>query len=77
MFLQCTILSRHELFYKKMNMHVFYRKANSDPVKQWLQAITKNGVPVLTCLTHADVLYSECAEEGRREDIGKELQVSH
>jgi GTP-binding protein EngB required for normal cell division len=54
---------------------VDYRKANSDPVKQWLQALTKNGVPVLTCLTHADVLYAECAEEGKREDIGRELQV--
>ena len=44
-------------------------------MKLWLQELTKNGVPFLICLTHADVLYLECAEEGRRDDIGRELQV--
>lgn len=55
--------------------HVF-RRASSDPVKWWLQQLTKNGVPVLVCLTYADVLYLECKEADRQEDIASELEVN-
>lgn len=54
---------------------LLFRKASSDPVKWWLQQLTKNGVPVLVCLTYADVLYLECKEADRQEDIATELEV--
>ena len=36
----------------------------SDTVKHWLDELTKSGVPILLCLTYADVLYLECKEDG-------------
>ena len=53
------------------------RKAVSDTVKVWLQALIKSGVPILLCLTHADVLYLECQEDGVEcySAIDKELMV--
>ena len=70
------MLNRHLRLYKCTNMYSLCRKATSDPVKRRLQVLSKNGVSVLICLTHADVLYLECAKDNRREDIGKELHVS-
>jgi GTP-binding protein EngB required for normal cell division len=52
---------------------VDYRKACSDPVKHWLQLLTKNGVPILVCLTYADVLYEECRDDQSESSIDSEL----
>ena len=53
-----------------------YRKALSDPVKNWLKSLTKPNVPILVCLTHADVLYLECKDDHCESSIESELTVS-
>lgn len=69
----CPILTRNVFIY--CFWPLLFRKASSDPVKWWLQQLTKNDVPVLVCLTYADVLYLECKEADRQEDIASELEV--
>ncbi|CAI7995846.1 hypothetical protein GBAR_LOCUS1774 [Geodia barretti] len=44
---------------------VDFKRACSDPVKAWLQALSNNGAPIHICLTHADELYAECKAEGK------------
>ena len=56
-------------------LYFYTRRAFSDPVKAWLQALTKNGAPIHICLTHADLLYSECKAEGKLDNIAEELKV--
>ena len=51
------------------------RRCFTDPVKAWLKALTKNGVALHICLTHADLLYSECKAEGKLDSIAGELKV--
>jgi GTP-binding protein EngB required for normal cell division len=53
---------------------VDFKRAFSEPVKAWLQALTKNGAPVHVCLTHADELYSECKRENKLENLSEELK---
>ena len=58
-----------------------FRKIDSDPAKEWLCQLKNEDIPVLVCLTHADVLYAELDEAGKsreqlRKQIGGELYVS-
>ena len=56
--------------------NLLFRKASTKAVKRWLQALQRNGVPVLVCLTHADMLYLECTDEDKRAAFKIELEVS-
>lgn len=62
-----------------------FRRASSDPAKEYLKFLKKAEVPVIVCLTHADRLYVEYIDESTNKDpkpnadrqrkIGLELQV--
>ena len=60
-------------FYKLLFL---FRRAYSDQVRVWLQALSKNGAPIHICLTHADELYAECKAEGKLDIISEELKVN-
>ena len=59
-----------------MRTPICIRKSSSNPVKEWVRLLAKSGVPVLICLTYADVLYLECAEDGQQNDVTKQLTVN-
>ena len=65
-------------------MNMFDRRFFSDVAKQWLYLLEAENVPVVVCMTHADLLYNECMEkeDGNPEptpykiqEIGADLMV--
>ena len=60
------------------------RRIFSDVTKQWLHLLEAEDVPVVVCMTHADLRYNECMEkeDGNPEptpfkinEIGADLMV--
>ena len=64
-------------------MIVIFRRISSDTAKEWLKHLKKKEVPVIVCLTHADMLYAECVDESgdpkpteeKKKKIGSDLNV--
>lgn len=64
---------------------LYFRRIFCDVAKQWLHLLEAEDVPVVVCMTHADLRYNECMEheDGNPEptpykiqEIGADLMVN-
>lgn len=72
-------------FKHEQKLTIFCRRIFSDVAKEWLHYLESEDVPVVVCMTHADLRYNECMENEdgnpeptpfKKQEIGADLMVT-